>query len=133
MPSTPCLERCCSGYPPDFDSHRNNLQPQRGKHSVNVSLSLTADLLDAIKNKARLVFVIGQIWKLKAIAGELFAFASIEFQVDPEVPGDSFLVFNVTASGEVREISSRRREWHHRTQGILGSDSSLVRLIIDVR
>jgi hypothetical protein len=35
---------------------------------------------------------------------------------DPEYPGDSYVVIDATASGDVKEIEGRRLEWHSRVR-----------------
>jgi hypothetical protein len=37
---------------------------------------------------------------------------SIEAMADPERPEERFVVFNVTAAGEVQELLRRQRQWH---------------------
>jgi len=115
------------------DPERADRMRNRRENSLLVAAPLAQDCLKAIKCQARLIGVIGKLWELKTVARELFNLVNIEFEVDPDEPDEHFLIFNVTASGDIAEISARRREWHHRTQGFLGKDSGLVRLLIDVQ
>jgi hypothetical protein len=55
-----------------------------------------------------------------AITGELFPGPlSIEREVDPEVPDQAFLVVTVEATGTVKDIVRRRREWHAKAEPLL--------------
>ncbi|HVC98613.1 MAG TPA: hypothetical protein VND64_33410 [Pirellulales bacterium] len=55
-----------------------------------------------------------------AITDELFPGPiSVSTEADPEAPSQSFLVLTVEASGEVREIVQRRREWHVKAEPFL--------------
>ena len=126
--TTSCQDRSESGYLRD----RRPAPRPRDKHSVMVSHGLERDCLNALRNKARLAVVIGKLWELKSISMELFDSVSVEFEVDPEAEDSHFLIFNVTATGHIKEIASRRQEWHRRTHSFLGNKCGLVKLIIDV-
>ena len=41
-------------------------------------------------------------------AGEV----SVEATADPETPEERFVVFNVTAAGDVEDLLRRQRQWH---------------------
>lgn len=120
-----------SGYAPM--ARWRAIQLKQKRQSVVIPHGLVRECLNALRSKARLAVVIGKLWELKAISKELFDSVQVEFEVDPEVQDSCFLVFNVTAKGEIKEIADRRKEWHRRTHGFLGSDFGLVRLMIDVQ
>ena len=57
-----------------------------------------------------------------SITTELFpGDVSVRTLDDPEYPGDSYVVIDATASGDVNEIEERRIEWHQRVRRFLPS------------
>jgi hypothetical protein len=75
----------------------------------------------------------GFIPDVETISRELFDSVAIEREADPEIPGLNTTVFHVTARGDVAEVAARRREWHQRTQAILGDECERVQLAIDIQ
>jgi hypothetical protein len=75
----------------------------------------------------------GFIPNVETISRELFDSVAIEHEADPEIPGLNTIVFYVTARGDVAEVAARRREWHRRTQAILGDGCEQVQLAIDIQ
>ena len=90
-------------------------------------------LAGILAGQGQLAEMASKIPALHAIAVELFpGEIGIEIESDPEISACSYLVFNVLAYGEIKEISARRREWHHRTNDLLRDDCHKVRLSITV-
>lgn len=94
---------------------------------------LPKELIAALEGHDEFAVISLKIPELISIAAEIFpGEIEIEFEADPEVPTCHYLAFNVAATGETKDIALRRREWHHRTIDILGSDSDRVRLLVAV-
>lgn len=74
-----------------------------------------------------------QMEVLHTIAQELFDSVIVENETDPEIPDLKTTTFVVTARGDVSEIAARRREWHRRTQRVLGDACDKVQLLIDIQ
>lgn len=117
----------------DDDLERSSRKSARYCTQVHGPVALTADCVEALKNKARLAQVSGKFWELKSLTRELFDFVSIEFEVDPEDDGAHFFIFNVKANGDISEISCRRREWNRHVLALLKENAPFARLLIDVK
>jgi hypothetical protein len=50
---------------------------------------------------------------------------------DPELPGDSHIVFRVTAKGTIREILDREEQWHRRVLGCTPPRVNVFRICVD--
>lgn len=72
---------------------------------------------------------------LLALTAELFPDATIEVEeaVDPEIPGDPYLVINVATSGEVNAAVEKNRQWHRRLRIAAPATASSYRLSLDLR
>jgi hypothetical protein len=55
----------------------------------------------------------------------------VEVEQDPELPDDSYLVFNVAAEGTLAEIVSRRLQWHDQVRELLPERAQRIRLSVD--
>lgn len=72
--------------------------------------------------------------KVVAFTTELFpGDMSVETRVDPEIPDDLYLVFEVSATGSVDEIVARDEQWHRRLLSVARPWPGLFRLSIDAR
>jgi|GEM_PF-5729432 len=89
-------------------------------------------IISALIQKARFLAAVLKIRQLRVIASELFEIVSVDFEVDPEIPGTEYFVINVSAAGDLEEISQRQTEWYRRTYTTLKDCSEFVRLSIDV-
>lgn len=91
--------------------------PPRGRATRAVQTSLEAKLAAA-----------------RRITEELFpGEITIETDFDPEYPSEEFVVFNVRATGETKELLDRQCEWHRRIAAIVPADGESFRISIDPR
>jgi hypothetical protein len=90
-------------------------------------------LISILECRSEFADIVPKIPDLHTIACELFPGAiEVEIESDPEISGCDYLIFNVIASGDTKEISARRREWHLRSAILLNGAASKVRLSISV-
>ena len=54
----------------------------------------------------------------------------IERDYDPEYPAHRFIVFNVRATGETKELLDRQCEWHRRLAAIVPNDGESITISI---
>jgi hypothetical protein len=72
--------------------------------------------------------------QVAGFTAELFPGAmGVEVRVDPEIPDDLYLVFQVGATASVDEIVQRDAEWHRRLVGVARRWPGMFRLSIDAR
>ena len=57
----------------------------------------------------------------------------VEVEQDPEIPDDSYLVFNVAAEGTLADIVSGRLLWHDRVRELIPESSQRLRLSVEAR
>ncbi len=57
----------------------------------------------------------------------------VEVEQDPEIPDDSYLVFNVTAEGPLADVVSRRLQWHEQVRGLIPDAAQRLRLSVDAK
>ncbi len=57
----------------------------------------------------------------------------VEVEQDPEIPDDSYLVFNVAAEGTVPDIVKRRLEWHNQVRELIPDRAQRLRLSVEAR
>jgi hypothetical protein len=55
----------------------------------------------------------------------------VEVEQDPELPDDSYLVFNVAARGTPAEIVNRRLQWHEQVHELIPERAQRLRLSVD--
>jgi hypothetical protein len=58
---------------------------------------------------------------------------SVEVLNDPESPCETFIVLNVEAHGEAKELIARQCQWHERVAASARSEAGSYRLSIDPR
>jgi len=96
-----------------------------------MNAKLIEETVGTESERARLMKVVELLPELESLANESFEFDHVEFESDPE---EDFNYFNicVKASGEIRDISQRRQQWHRRKDELLGDNTDLVCLLIEV-
>jgi hypothetical protein len=57
----------------------------------------------------------------------------VEVEQDPEIPDDSYLVFNVTAEGPLADVVNRRLQWHEQVRGLIPDAAQRLRLSVDAK
>jgi hypothetical protein len=57
----------------------------------------------------------------------------VEVEQDPEIPDESYLVFNVTAEGPLADIVNRRLQWHDRLCELIPERAQRLRLSVDAK
>lgn len=58
---------------------------------------------------------------------------SCQDEFDPEYPDETYVVVNVEATGELREVVRRQRDWHNRIRALSPELSGKLRLSISPR
>ena len=56
---------------------------------------------------------------------------SVELLTDPESPAETFIVLNVEAHGDAKELIERQCQWHERVAALASAAASSYRLSID--
>ncbi|MEX2139408.1 MAG: hypothetical protein WD894_09110 [Pirellulales bacterium] len=92
-----------------------------------------ASFLRLLRRRARLASVLGKVPMLRAIASELFlGEIDIYIETDPEIENTQYVVVDVRARGDIKEIANRRKEWYNLTGKLLGNECELVQLAVTV-
>jgi hypothetical protein len=53
-------------------------------------------------------------------------------EVDPESDSDKYFVVSVVTRGEIDDLATRHRQWHHSARVVASSRANNYRLLIDV-
>lgn len=56
----------------------------------------------------------------------------IEVEDDPEMPGKTYVVFNVTAKGQVDDVINRRLEWRRQIHELMPGQADRLKLSVAV-
>ena len=119
--------------PHDFHPVRHRRTARRETVTIDRLMTGLTAFTSALKKQARLAAAVGKAPQLKAIARELFlGKVQILIEDDPEITDKHYVVVDVEATGDLKEIASRRREWYNLTGVFLGPEAELVQLVVTV-
>jgi len=77
---------------------------------------------------------IGEMAEAIRLTQDLFpGHLRVEVEQDPELPDESYIVFNVKAEGDLADIISRRLQWHDQIHQRMREDPQRLKLSVDAQ